>query len=305
MLITEYTGVLAEIVAAINDAGSPPTIRQIEVNEQEMQEIVSSKAFTTGVANYYGGSSAPTFENVVTAIDGKILSLYLNGVLICVGPYVPYGPLADLAYGPLAVTQNDSTEFSRLGADGKQNLFLPSLTSADDFTIGSNADIELGLSVRRVGDSASYNDGSGAYEIELGDDENWYICVTAASRNPDITNIAEMYDVSLHLDVDAENEQMCVWNLMFGNMPEGRTFAWMNGGSRLRTLIGSPADKRAAQCLVKYTDESVRPYLLSGTSKNNVGAPYGVYSIVLKAKPKFGEHETVENEVMAFITKKP
>lgn len=305
MEVQNYTGVLADIIAAINDAGSPPSIQRIQVTAAEMKEIVRSQAFRIAVSNYYGGTSALTLEGITTGIDGNIISMYLAGICIAVGPYVPTGALAALSYGPLTETGKATSTFVIVGEDGKSYMLSGIGNPGDDFIIGKNADIELGLAIRKYNDTTYYGDGHGLFEIELDTKERWTFAVTVGSLNAEIPNVTDMYDISLHMDTDPNNTDSSItWNLMQTHTPEGPNYVWYNSGSRI--VDDSPTNEALSvtQMIQQYAFRYINDYVPASVERNAAGSPFGEFAIVLEAKPKFGNGASVFVEAMASISKK-
>lgn len=305
MEVQQYTGVLAEIIEAINNAGSPPAVRRIQVTEEEMLEIFNSQAFRTSISNYYGDTSAMTLEGITTAIDGKIMSMYLAGICIAVGPYVPSGALGEVGYGPLTVTPKDEISFVIEGPDGKNYMLSGVGNPADDFVVGKNADIEMGLAVRKYNDATYYGDGAGAFDIELDTQENWTFAVSIGSLNPGVPHITDMYDISLMIDVDPSNaENALKWDLMLPNNDAKKNYVWYNTGSRVVADSATNAELSVTQMIQQYAFRHISDYIPKTVERNKAGSPLGEFAIVLVATPKFGDGEPVLVEATAFVTKK-
>jgi hypothetical protein len=305
MEVQDYTGVLAQIIAAINEAGSPPKTRRIQVTEEEMLEIFNSQAFRTSISNYYGATTAMTLEGITTAIDGKIMSMYLGGICIAVGPFVPSGALGDVGYEPLVATGKGEITFVIEGDDGKQYMLSGIGNPADDFVIGKNSDIEMGLAIRKYNDATYYGDGAGAFDIELDTLENWTFAVSVGSLNPDVPNVTDMYDISLMIDVDpTATENALKWDLQLAYNGTAKNYVWYNSGSRVVADSATNGDLSVTQMIQQYAFRHISDYIPSTVERNKAGSPLGEFSIVLVATPKFGSGEPVLVEATAFVTKK-
>lgn len=319
MIIHEYDGVLAQIVAAINDAGGPPKVRRIELTAEEMQEVWSSNAFKTSVSNYYGSSTAPTLEGIIADHDGNVISMYLNGVLICVGPWVPTGPYAALTWAPLTTQTDAQTTFKNESG----YLFAGTGNPSTGMVVGSNADIELALAIRKAGDPTSYATGSD-YNIELAEDEAWTFVVSVGAKNTDIYNPLDMYNVRLIVDTDPESSQntQIVFTLGQGEIVERsgvkRTgFIWYRGLERVITdSATSPTYKVvddenvqigiATQMIQQMRFDYISRYTPATIEKSENGSFLGTYTFTLEATPKFGDNmaDAVNVQAVANVVKK-
>lgn len=312
MIIHEYDGVLAQIVEAINDAGGPPKVRRIELTKEEMQEVWSSNAFKASVSNYYGSTSAPTLEGIISDHDGNVISMYLNGVLICVGPWRPTGPYSLLTWGPLTVQNDASTSF----ANDANYLYVGTGNPATGMVVGANSDIELALAIRKANDPTAY--GADA-NIEITDDEAWTFVVSVGSLNTEIPNILDMYNVQLQ--IENENLEKIVFTLGYGEVVNGKgekrnNYIWYRGTQRAITdSAQSPAfvddngiPKQvgvATQMIQQMRFDFISRYI-SASDKTANGSFLGTYRFTLSAAPKFGDKlsDVVGIEASATVTKK-
>lgn len=308
MNVQNYTGVLAEIVAAMQEAGDPSAIRRIQVTEEEMDEIVKSGAFRKTTNTHYGGSDTPVFSNIESGVDGKVISMYLNGTLICLGPWTPTGALGTVTYGPLTVQQKAKTTFVRT-VNGKDYMLVGTGNPADDFVLGKNANIELGLAVRKVNDSTYYGDGAGGFEIELDESvgDSWNFAVTVGSLKSGVTDVTEMYDISLYLDVDGTGEENAIkWDLQFTPRLDGKgkNYAWYNQGIRVINDATTNPDGSVSQMIQRYEFPFISHALPAETERTKQGVPLGIYGIKLVARPRLAAGDPVEVEVLATVAKK-
>ena len=306
MEIQKYSGVMAEILDAIGESGDPSNIRRIAVTEDEMREIVASGVFRKTVATHYGGSDKPVFANIESAADGGVISMYLGQVLICLAPPGLTPAQQALAYGPLTTTGKASTSFV-LSIDGKDYMLVGKGNPSDDFLIGKNADIELGLAVRKAYDQTYYGDSAGGFDIELGPDESWTFALTVGSLNDDIKDITEMYNVSLYLDVDPEGETSPIkWDLQLAKSTDGklRNYVWYNTGNRIVDDSATNEDLSVTQMIQQYSFQPINAAIPASVERNNVGSPFGLYTLKLEARPRFGSSDPVSIEVLASVVKK-
>jgi hypothetical protein len=326
MEIVEYGGVLAQIVEAVANAGSPPTIQRIEVTPEEMSEIWSSNAFKTSISNYYGDTSAMTLEGITADHFGNIISMYLGGILITVGPWMPTGPYADLAWGPLTTTSNARPSF----VNDSNYLYAGNGNPSDGMVVGSNGDIELALAIRKVGDPTYYGAGEN-YTIELDDDESWSFVVSVGALNDAIYNPLDMYNIRLIVDTDPETTKntQIVFTLgqgelidrtpgMFDRDGTARTgFIWYRGLERAITDSAQSPTVRvvddkpqavgfATQMIQQMKFNFISRYVPSTVSKSANGSFLGTYTFTLEATPKFGDKMTdaVQVQAVANVTKK-
>jgi len=90
MRIVEHTGIVKEIVDAINAAyadGPLSTVRTIVITQEEMDEFIRVNPFEGGVGKYYGDGDVPSLMNVKNRNDGKTVSeFYLQGILVATAP---------------------------------------------------------------------------------------------------------------------------------------------------------------------------------------------------------------------------
>lgn len=300
-----YTGVLAEIIEAVADAGDPPKVRAIKVTQEEMNEIVNSHAFRTTVSKYYGDGIAHVYNNIIADSEGNVISLYLSNILIAIASEEPTGPIADLVYGPLTTAPNGATTFTN-GSD----LIVGTGNPATGMTVGTNANIELALAARKPSDLASYNDGSGRYAIPLEPDESWTFVVSVGSKNADVPNVTDMYNVKLYLDMNPSETQTTnlVWELKYVDGYIGgkaiKGYVWYKGVEPVVTDGATNEDVSVVQSIQKYSFQFISKYLPSYVERNNANAPYGDFSLRLEATPKHGNTESVSIEILASITKK-
>jgi len=319
MEIVEYGGVLAQIVEAVANAGSPPTIQRIVLTPEEMNEVWSSNAFKTSISNYYGDTSAMTLEGITADHDGNIISMYLGGILICVGPWVPTGPYAALTWAPLTTQTDSQTTFK----NDNDRLFVGTGNPSTGMVVGSNADIELALAIRKAGDPASYATGSD-YNIELAEDEAWTFVVSVGAKNTDIYNPLDMYNVRLIVDTDPESSQntQIVFTLGQGEIVERsgakRTgFIWYRGTERVITdSATSPTYKVvddetvqvgvATQMIQQMRFDFISRYTPATIAKSENGSFLGTYTFTLEATPKFGDKmaDAVSVQATANVVKK-
>lgn len=308
MNVQNYTGVLALITEAMQDRGDPSRIRRIQVTEEEMDEIVRSGAFRTSVCTHYGTSDVPVMSNIKTGFDGKVISFYLLDTLICLGPWQPRGALATVTYGPLTTQQKAETSFVRT-VDGKNYMLAGTGNPADDFVLGSNANIELGLAARKVNNSAYQGDGAGGFDIELDEalGESWNFAVTVGSLKEGVTDVTQMYDISLYLDVDASDEtEPLKWDLMFGKTLDGKgmSYAWFNNGIRVVSDAATNELHSVSQTIQRYEFPFISHALPLDTERTKQGVPLGMYTIKLEAKPRLAAGDAVSVEILANVVKK-
>lgn len=304
MEVFKHTGVMAEILEAMQDRGDPNQIRRITVTEAEMEEIVQSGVFRKTINTHYGGSDVLVWSNIEADSQGKVISMYLGDTLICIGPWEPSGALATVAYAPLVETPKDETEFST-EVGGKVYMLSGSGNPGDDFVIGKNANIELGIAVRKVNDQTYYGDGANGFDIELEDGESWSFAVTVGSLKAGVPNITEMYDVSLYLDTDGSGAENAIkWDLGFMQTPQGKgiNYAWYNTGVRIIDDSATNADFSVTQMIQRYEFPFISNALPANTQRTKQGVPLGAYGIKLVAKPRLTSGTTVEVEVLATIT---
>lgn len=318
MIIHEYEGVLAEIIDAINEAGGPPKIRRIELTQAEMHEVWSSNAFRTSVSNYYGSSTAPTLEGIIADHQGNIISMYLNGVLICVGPWEPVGPYADLTWGPLTTQNNASTLF----ATDQNYLWAGERLPSDGMVVGSNGDIELALAIRKANDPASYANGA-TYNIELADDESWNFVVSVGSLNEHIYSPLDMYNIRLIVDTDpaSTNNTQIIFTLGYAEVDtrgvKRNQFIWYRGLERAITnsaqspaIVDDNGTARqvgiATQMSKQMRSQFISRYVPASVSKSPNGSFLGTYTFTLEATPKFGDKmaDAVSVQAIANVVKK-
>lgn len=314
MEIVKYGGALAQIVEAVANAGSPPDIQRIVVTPEEMDEIWKSNAFKTSISNYYGDTSAMTLEGITADHDGNIISMYLGGVLICVGPWEPSGAYALLTWGPLVTQTGAATTFKNESG----YLYAGTDTSGTGMVVGANADLELALAVRKAGDPASYATGAN-YNIEIADDEAWTFVVSVGSKNGAIYNPLDMYNVRLIVDTDPDGSQnsQLVFTLGQGEIVERGVkrngFIWYRDTVRAITdsatspmfnAEGAPIGF-ATQTIQQMRFEHIRRYVET-VEKTANGSFLGTYTLTLEATPKFGSKtaDVVSVQAVANVVKK-
>lgn len=311
MIIHEYDGVLAQVIDAINEAGSPPKVRRIEVTPEEMHEIWSSNSFKTSVSNYYGGTSALTLEGITADHSGNIISMYLGGILLCVGPWEPTGPFANLLWEPVVNEPHSSTAFY-VETNGYKYMLVGTGNPIDDMVVGSNSDIELALSIRKAGDPAYYGDGAGTYDIDLYDGESWTFVVSVGSLNEDIPCVTDMYDIRLVVDTDPEttHNTTIIFTLAYVEVVERgvtkKNYVWYRGQER--AIVDSAQNEAGSvtQMIQQMKFDFISRYVPASVARSANGSFLGQYTFTLEAKPKFGDkmQDVTSVQVSANVVKK-
>lgn len=301
MEVKNYSGVIAQLVTAISEAGDHPTsVRRIDVTPAEMKEIQNDGSFITTVSKYYGDSSTLILDNIRTDMDGNFLSFYLGGILVARRPTNPEFVEA-LTYPAGSVPAEAETSFV-IESGGNSYMLSGVGNPVDDFTISKNANIELGLAIRKRNDLTNYNDGAGSYEIALKPDELWTFAVTVGSLNADVKNICDMYAVVLSLDVDPSGDELPhTWTLAYDAVR--KNYVWANAmGIAVVKDAATNAEQTATQTIQRYDFDFIKPYLRNVVF-NEVGSPMGLFGLTLKATPKWKLGLVVETEVLADITR--
>lgn len=279
MDVQNYGGVVDLLVAAIANAGDHPNeVRRIVLTPAEMQEVQDSKAFTTTVSKYYGDSSTLIIDNIITDREGRYLSFYLGGILVVRHPSVP---------------------------DYVATLTYPAGTAGTvgDFTVVQNANVELGLAIRKAGVSDNYNT-AGTYEIAITEKDQWEFVVHAVSKNANVKNICELYLLTLELDVDPGGDSSMppvVWTMRYSDINKG--YVWSTSfGTNVPVSVVTSADQTEMTMTGRYSMDSLRAYM-RGADFNEAGAPYGAFVVTLNAKPVWNESGSeLSTEIMADIT---
>jgi hypothetical protein len=305
MEILKYTGKLAEIVALVRDAGEPPDVRAVFVTREEMDTIINDHSFRTTVSKYYGDSSTMVYNSITADTEGNIISLYLNHILIALAPEDPTGPIAELTYPPLTTNPSAATTFANGG-----DLLVGTGNPATGMMVGTNANIELALAVRKAQDLTNYNSGTGRFVIPVEENENWNFVVSVGSMNADVPNITDMYNVKLFLDLNSYEGQTT--NLVFElKFVEGyingnpvKNYVWYKGVEPVVVDGTTNEDLTVTQMIQKYSFQFISKYIPSYVQRNEAGAPLGNFTLRLEATPKHGGSEPVSVEVLATITKK-
>lgn len=298
MDVQTYGGVVDQLVAAIAAAGEHPNeVRRIVLSPAEMQEVQDSKAFTTTVSKYYGDSSTLIIDQITTDREGRYISFYLGGVLVVRHPSVP-DFVAALTYP--AGTPASETVFT-VESGGKKYMLSGIGNPVDDFTISKNANIELGLAIRKRNDPTNYG-SAGTYDIALKPNELWTFAVTVGSLNATVKNVCELYNVELELDVDPSGDSSPVKLALSFDLKRQR-YVWSNAASG-HVVVADAAmseDKTAVQMIQRYDFGYIKPYI-QGAEYNEAGSPLGAYVLTLTATPKWKTGTAVFAEVMADIT---
>lgn len=298
MDVQNYGGVVDQLVAAIADAGDHPNeVRRIVLTPAEMQELQDSKAFCTTVSKYYGQSDTLIIDNIVTDREGRYLSLYLGGILVVRHPSVP-DFVAALTY-PAGTPATETVFNVEIG--GKKYMLAGIGNPVDDFTISKNANIELGLAIRKRNNATNFNAG-GTYEIALEPTDLWTFAVTVGSLNADVKNVCELYNVVLELDTDPSGATDTVkWVLIFDD--KRNRYIWSNAASGHVVIADATMseDKTAVQMIQRYDFPALKPYL-KADEYNEAGSPVGVYVLTLRATPKWKAGTEVVAEVIADIS---
>lgn len=306
MNVQGYDGVMGQIVEALQDHGEPDKIRRIQVTEAEMQEIISSGAFRKTAGTYYGSSDVYVFSDIEADTSGNIYSLRLDGVLICLGPWEPTGPLAGVVYGPLTESPKAETAFFR-EVGGVKYMLSGVGNPANDFVLGKNANIELGLAVRKYNNAEYFGDGANGFDIELEPGERWTFALTAGSLLEGVNDITEMYDISLYLDVDPDSDDATIkWDLQNTPTPDGKgkNYTWYSQGIRVVSDSATDADHRVTQMIQQYTFPYIDHMLPASVERTEDGVPLGIFSLKLEARPRLQTGDAVSVEVLANVVKK-
>lgn len=95
MVINQHTGIVAQVINAINEAyadGDLPLVRSIELTRAEMDEFIKSNPFTGNTGKFYGDDDRHSLLEIRTDHGGpeeagKVRSFVLRGILV----YVPEG----------------------------------------------------------------------------------------------------------------------------------------------------------------------------------------------------------------------
>jgi hypothetical protein len=306
MNVQGYDGVMGEIVDALQDHGDPDKIRRIQVTEAEMNEIVKSGAFRKTAGTYYGSSDVYVFSDIEADSSGNIYSMRLSGVLICLGPWEPSGALAAVVYGPLTETLKAETVFVR-EVNGQKYMLAGTGNPANDFVIGKNANIELGIAVRKYNNADYFGDGAGTFDVELDAGERWTFALTAGSVLEGVPNFTEMYDVSLYIDVDPTGVVAPIkWDLQWtpNSTGKGNNFTWYNQGIRVVDDSATNELHNVTQMIQQYTFPYIDHAIPLGVERTEDGVPLGIFSLKLEARPRLQTGDAVSVEVLANITKK-
>lgn len=306
MNVQTYSGIWAEILEALQNKGDPSNIRRIQVTEEEMDEIVKSGAFRTTVASHYGSSEVPVMTQIEAGFDGKVISFYYGDCLICIGPWEATGALASVVYGPLTETPKAETVFVR-EVGGKNYMLVGVGNPADDFVIGKNANIELGIAVRKYNNADYFGDGTGTFDVELDAGERWTFALTAGSVLEGVPNFTEMYDVSLYIDVDPTGVVAPIkWDLQWtpNSTGKGSNFTWYNQGIRVVDDSATNELHNVTQMIQQYTFPYIDHAIPLGVERTEDGVPLGIFSLKLGARPRLQTGDAVSVEVLANITKK-
>jgi hypothetical protein len=306
MEVQGYYGVMGQIVEALQDHGEPDKIRRIVVTEAEMDEIIKSGAFRKTAGTYYGSSDVYVFSDIEADTSGKIYSLRLDGVLICLGPWEPTGALAGVVYGPLTETSKAETTFVR-EVNGVKYMLSGTGNPANDFVIGKNANIELGLAVRKYNDATYQGDGAGSFEIELEDGERWVFAATVGSLKAGVPDFTEMYDISLYLDVDPTGTVAPMkWDLQYtpASNGKGKNYTWYNQGIRVVDDSATNAEHNVTQMIQQYAFPFINHAIPDSVERTKDGVPLGLYTLKLEARPRLQPGDAVSVSVLANITKK-
>lgn len=307
MNVQTYSGIWAEIIEALQDKGDPSKVRRIQVTEIEMDEIVKSGAFRKTVASHYGSSEVPVMTQIEAGNDGKVISFYFGDTLICLGPWEATGALAGVVYSPLTETPKAETVFFR-EVGGKKYMLSGVGNPADDFVIGKNANIELGLAVRKYNNPEYFGDGAGTFDIELDAGERWSFALTAGSVLEGVPDLTEMYDISLYIDTDPTGTIAPMkWDLQNTPSKDGKThmnYTWYNQGIRVIDDSATNADRSVTQMIQQYTFPYIDHAIPAGVERTKDGVPLGIFSLKLEARPRLQTGDAISVEVLANITKK-
>lgn len=299
MEVQNYGGIIDTVVAAITAAGEHPTnVQRIVLTPAEMQEFQDSKAFTKTVTKYYGDSSTLIIDDIITGRDGRYISFYLGGILVTRHPGEPEF-VTDLTYPAGSVPANIEPSFF-MERYGKKWMLIGAGHQIDDFTISKNANVELGIAIRKEGDQTNYG-AAGTYEIALKPSEKWTFALTIGSLNADLKNVCDMYTVELHIDTDPMGDASpLVLTLTYDEFHKAYSFASPSGQLAIKrsTMI---ADGSAFQTIQRYDMDFIRQHIRNAYV-NEAGSPFGAYVITLKAIPKWKAGATVSTEVMADIS---
>ena len=307
MEVEEYGGVLAEILDAIADRG--PVIRRIFVTPDEMREIQFSSAWRKTVTKYYG-TAAPVMDDIQTDRNGNFISFFYENVLVAVGAVTPPGPLDDVDFTePLEEEGKGSTTFTKDNAGtGNKDMLVGTGNPSDDFVYGFNENIEMGIAARLYR-SRTYAGNGTDFNIEINEAQSWIFAITVGSLNPEITNVTEMYDVSLHLGHGVEGKGQ-VWNLRFVdgklNGKQVKNYIWYEGSSPVITDSATDEEFRVTQMIQRYEFPFIKNYLPADTEYNEAGAPLGDFDIELRAVPKrkAADNKTLSVKTTVHVTKK-
>lgn len=84
MIVTEYSGIVREVVDAVNLAfseGDASIVQHVELTRAEMDEFMANNPFVGNTGKFYGDDDRGSLLEVLTNNNGKVSSFRLNGVL--------------------------------------------------------------------------------------------------------------------------------------------------------------------------------------------------------------------------------
>lgn len=293
MSVIEHGGALKLVTDAIAQAaGNPEGIARVYLTSAEMKEIKESGAFRDTVSKYYGDSQTMIMDKIVTDSDGNFLSFYMGGVLFAQQPELP--PYAvDLIYPALSLSNSAAVP-------SVNSKLLDGVTPSTGYVTGTSAILQLGLAVF-AGESTKNLNVGGLFTASITNIETWNIATSvAANRNG--VKPTDLYDIYLDLK-DEDDENIVSWNLRYSKQ---KGFVW---GLVAKTVFGdvfssADEDKVIVQSVIPANSFDIRTYV-ADTELNTAGSPIGLFAVVLRAVPRFGDNAPVQIEARVNVVKKP
>lgn len=292
-----YGGIVGALIELINAGeGTISPIQRIELTAAEMEQVKKSGAFRTSVAKFYGESDAPVIKEITSSTDGSIISFFLMGVLVSLKTEDPVPPIPGLTYPALVPNAKGTSMFTT--EDGY--MLIGTGNPANDFVYGKNANIELGIAIRKANDPTYYGNPSGEFNIQLIGNEAWTFAVTAGSLQENV-KITDMYDVVLQLGTESDDpSKYMTWRLEYRETVFGQkanNYVWYHNTMPAVQDGAIDAQKQVTQMIEQYGFPFIKPYLSKSVQFTKANAALGNFVLKLVATPKFnpaGEVCTVQ-----------
>jgi hypothetical protein len=310
MEVQLHQGIVKSVVDAVVAAGNQPSnVKQIVLTDDEMLAFERSGEFRETIAKYYSTVETMVMDDIVRDRSGRIFSFWLNGILVTRQAGAVPAPFDTLVYGAVTTASPGSITFTKSGlaADGITPIDVMRVGSSypiNDFVMASNDQIEIGLACRVTGISQTFGQADGHYHIALLDSETWEFAVSIGSKNVQVQNITDLYNVQLQLGLDP-NEASCVLAAKLNYDSFNNRYYWSDWFNNPILLNGENySEAMLLQQVHRFDEAGIAGYIPESIVRNPLGSPIGSFPIRVIATPKWKQYnESIQVLATADVTR--